>query len=730
MKTRRRGWVLALAWLAPATAAVPRLNAAPAPVAPANATSAYAGSPPAGPPPPTGPAHGGQPPAARPRAGQARVSKPSASRLELAGNQAFVRLQAPSFTRVTARQRMLAYHLAQAAIQLDPIFYDQMAPYGLKAKRLLGALVERPERLPEELRQPILDYAKLFFGNHGNRDSSSARKLLPGLTFEQLARAAEQARAKGARLGTPAALAALLAELQAPLFDPAREAALADPPSGGPRSLLAAFADNFYRGVTLADLKGFSETHPLNSRLVKRGGKLVEEVWRAGTPDGQVPAGLYAAQLAAVNRELEEAARLAEPEQAGVIRALERFYQTGEARDWSDFNLLWLASDPAVDFISGFIACRRDARGIKGSAQMLVAVTDQKLDALLKKLAANAAYFDSKAPWDPRFKSVPPAIPAAPATPIVKAVEAVIASGDWEVGAFDEQLPSEREIRERHGSKSLLISSAAAALAAARGAREAEEFSANAGDAEQSERYGALAESLRAALREVVGRGTGKAGPVHDPAASAREVDSTLELARAELSALWSISDPKLAELGVAEIADPANLGNLSKVAHELYRQLARRGLTTLARYPTGTTADEVHDRAELLAVHYLIAAGVFERLQRDGHQYIAVKDFERAHATVGTLLAEIVRILAEHDLAAGRALIEKYAAHFDPAVRDDVVARYSKLQFPVAFHGIYPDLIPVTDQSGQIIDVELSQPRDFLQQQLYFARRNRTLGF
>ena len=47
--------------------------------------------------------------------------------------------------------------------------------------------------------------------------------------------------------------------------------------------------------MSLADLKGFQEKYPLNSRLVKDAtGKLVEEVYRAGTPDGKVPPGRYA----------------------------------------------------------------------------------------------------------------------------------------------------------------------------------------------------------------------------------------------------------------------------------------------------------------------------------------------------------------------------------------------------------------------------------------------------
>src|SRR5206468_7009016 len=117
-----------------------------------------------------------------------------------------------------------------------------------------------------------------------------------------------------------------LASLQRPLFDPAFEVSITEknPPPG--KDILQASANNYYQGVALADLKGFVERHPLDSRLVKRNGKLVEEVYRAGTPDGKVPPGLYAKQLKAVDRELELAARAADPQQAKVIRALVRFY--------------------------------------------------------------------------------------------------------------------------------------------------------------------------------------------------------------------------------------------------------------------------------------------------------------------------------------------------------------------------------------------------------------------
>ena len=44
-------------------------------------------------------------------------------------------------------------------------------------------------------------------------------------------------------------------------------------------------------------------------------------------------------------------------------------------------------------------------------------------------------------------------------------------------------------------------------------------------------------------------------------------------------------------------------------------------------------------------------------------------------------LLSELMRIKAEGDYAAIKALVDKYGVHFDPKLRDQVVARYAKLE-------------------------------------------------
>jgi len=52
-------------------------------------------------------------------------------------------------------------------------------------------------------------------------------------------------------------------------------------------------------------------------------------------------------------------------------------------------------------------------------------------------------------------------------------------------------------------------------------------------------------------------------------------------------------------------------------------------------------------------------------------------------------LLAELMRIKAEGDYEAIKALVDKYGVHFVPALRDEVLARFQKLNLPTYFAGI-----------------------------------------
>ena len=74
---------------------------------------------------------------------------------------------------------------------------------------------------------------------------------------------------------------------------------------------------------------------------------------------------------------------------------------------------------------------------------------------------------------------------------------------------------------------------------------------------------------------------------------------------------------------------------------------------------------------------------GAIEQLERNGKTYVRVKDYQKMREGVGMLLAELMRIKAEGDYDAIKALVDKYGVHFDPKLRDQVVARYKRSTCP-----------------------------------------------
>jgi dipeptidyl-peptidase-3 len=104
------------------------------------------------------------------------------------------------------------------------------------------------------------------------------------------------------------------------------------------------------------------------------------------------------------------------------------------------------------------------------------------------------------------------------------------------------------------------------------------------------------------------------------------------------------------------------------------------------------------------------------------GKTYVVVKDYRKMRQGVGLLLAELMRIKAEGDYPAIKALIDAYAVHFDPKLRDEVIARYQKLDLPTYWTGINADLHAKFSNDGKVVSVEMSYPRDYVKQQLAYS--------
>ena len=103
--------------------------------------------------------------------------------VESVGTTGFLQLEGDSFNKLTPREQTLAYWLSQASIAIDPIIYDQLSRYGLREKRLLEALVAHPQGAKPEVMAKIVAFTKLFWGNKGNHNETTAQKFLPECCF-------------------------------------------------------------------------------------------------------------------------------------------------------------------------------------------------------------------------------------------------------------------------------------------------------------------------------------------------------------------------------------------------------------------------------------------------------------------------------------------------------------------------------------------------------------------
>lgn len=616
--------------------------------------------------------------------------------VERVDTTAFIQIEAESFRGLTPKQQALAYWLQQASIAIDPIIYDQLSRFGLRQKKVLEAVVSHKDKVDAATYAKVADFTKLFWANKGNRNETTAQKFLPGFTADELKKALDQAGRKD-----------LLPEvdaLNASLFDAAFEPMLtAKSPQGG-QDILQASANNFYSGVTLAELKNFNEKYRLNSRVAKVNGKLVEQIYRATVP------GLYSEYLTRANGHLSKAKTYAEPEQAKVIADLIRFYQTGDYKDWLQFGTDWVQNNATVDFVNGFIEVYRDARGAKATSQSFVSITDEKLSSAMLKIANNAQYFENNAPWIPDYKKqgVKP--------PVAKAVETTIETGDFHVTTIGDNLPNEDEIHAKYGSKSFLFTGSSRALEQATGFSAIEEFGATPEVIARAKKYGTEAGGLMTALHEVIGHGSGKLSPklTKDVGFYLKEYSSALEEGRADLMALWNIFDPKMKELGLV---------SSDEIGRAMYDSAALQMLVQLRRIPKGETIEEDHQRDRQLIARYIMdKTGAIAMEDRNGKSYVVVKDYKKMREGVGMLLAELMRIKAEGDYNAIKSLMDRYGVHFDPKLRDQVVERYRMLDLPTYYAGINADLTAQFDAQGKVVKVEIGYPRDYVKQQLSYS--------
>ncbi len=642
---------------------------------------------------------------------ESRITNPESRKylLERVDDAAVVQLYADGFSALPLREKTLIWHLYQAALAGRDIYYDQKHRDALEMRSILDQIAAHPQGIDAATLAEIQRYTKLFWINNGAYNNLTARKFVVKTTPEAFAAAAHASEKAGATFATRngESLDATLTRLQPMFFDPNVDPIVTNktPPSG--KDILTSSANNLYAGVSMADLKGFTERYGLNARLVTQApGTLVEEVYKID--------GRYATQITAIAKHLEDAIPFADEPMQKALRALIQWYRTGEQKDRENFDIAWVQDKQSpVDTINGFIEVYLDPRGIKGSWEALVFYVNPQKTEVIKKLAENAQWFEDHMPTDAKYHK--PNVSGI----VANAIDVVVEAGDsGPVTPVGINLPNDQRIREEYGSKSVSLANVVEAYEKSTPGTMRGEFAWTPEEVERGTKYAAAADNLHTDMHEVIGHASGQqaVGFKGTPQQAVKEYFSALEEGRADLVGLYFLADPKLVELGIIPAADQ------DAMVRAEYEGYTRNALVQLRRVREGSQIEEDHMRNRQMIIRWLMAnTKAIEERTRDGKKYLVMVDPKAFREGVGRLLAEVQRIKSEGDFAGAKKLFDAYGIHFDPKERDEVVARVDKLNLPSYSGFVMPKLTPVAGADGKITDVAISYPLDLTTQMLEY---------
>ncbi|EHP48159.1 dipeptidyl-peptidase 3 family protein [Odoribacter laneus] len=615
-----------------------------------------------------------------------------------------LRYQVPAFEGLTLKEKLFIYYLSQAALAGRDILWDQNNKYNLRIRRVLEKILRdyRGDRECEEFKAFVLYAKKVFFAN-GIHHHYSMDKFIPVFSKEYF-------RSLLAAVGREKEFEGL----ERILFD--RDYMAKRVVLDGAKDLVKASANNYYSGVTQQEVEDFyklpsgGEGQPisrgLNSTLVKKDGKLVEEVWKIG--------GKYSNEITNIVKALEKAQKFALTEQQReVIRLLIEYYKNGDLAVFDAYSIAWLQEQESpVDFINGFIEVYGDPLAYKASWESVVEIVDAAACERTNKLAENALWFEKNAPIEDRFKKTQVSGITA------RVMQVAMLGGDCHPATpIGINLPNAEWIRERYGSKSVTLDNITYAYhRASQGSGVTAEFAYSEAEKRKAELYGYEGGNLHTDLHECLGHGSGKMMPGVTTEAL-KNYYSTLEEARADLFALYYIADPKLLELGII---------NGPEVAECEYDTYIRNALLTqLTRIKPGDSLEEAHMRNRQLIASWVYEQGkeanVIEKIREQGKTYFVIRDYEALRMLFGKLLAEVQRIKSEGDYPAARDLIETYGVKVEEELHREVLERYRKLNVP-PYAGFINPVYTLVKAGGEITDVRIHYPDNFLEQMLKYG--------
>ncbi len=619
-----------------------------------------------------------------------------------------LRYRIPGWDMIPLQQKELAYYLTMSGLAGRDIMWDQNYRHNLRIRKALEAIVTArsgTDNGPEW--DAFMTYAKQVWFANGIHHHYSNAKFIPAFPRAWFME----------RLSTVGH--ALPEEVVEAMFDPAIDAVKVS--QDAERDLVLGSAINFYgEDVSQKEVEALYASkedrndpepvsHGLNSKVIRSAdGKVTEAVWKVG--------GLYGPALERVVYWLEKARTVAlNPKQEKAIGLLIDYYRTGDLKTWDDFNIAWVEdTESDIDFIHGFVEVYQDPLGMKGSYEVIVQMKDPEASQRMAVLMDYAGWFEENSPISPEHKRKD--VVGITYNFINVVGEAGDASPSTPVGV---NLPNANWIRAKHGSKSVSLGNISEAYEKASGGEMMKEFAFDDAERARSEEHGSLAGKLHTALHEVIGHASG----ITEPGKSQdmlKNYASPLEEARADLVALYYITDPKLQEIGL--VPGP-------EVGLAEYEAYLRNGLMLqLRRLKLGDDVQQAHMRNRQAVSKWVLERGAPADIvtieKHDGKSYVRIHDVQKLRGLFGEMLREVQRIKSQGDYEAAKALIENYGVKVDQEIHAEVLRRSENVKSAPYSGFVNPVLVPVEDANGKITDIRLEDPTDFVEQMLDYGRR------
>ncbi len=620
-----------------------------------------------------------------------------------------IRYEVPGFENLPLNEKLLVYYLAESAKCGRDILFDQNFKYNLTIRRALESIYtsyEGDKECPEF--KAMEKYLKKVWFANGIHHHYSNDKFAPEFSREWFA-----AQLEACKVELPVEKEVVLEAI----FNPSLYASRLNQTEGV--DVIAESAGNYYEGLTQKEVEKFYNTmikkagndpcpisYGLNSKLVKKDGKIYEQTYKVG--------GMYTEALEQVVYWLEKAEAVAEEPLKTTIGLLIKYYKSGDLRDFDAFNVSWVKDVTSnVDFVNGFTEVYGDPLGYKASWESVVNFLDKEACRRTQIISANAQWFEDHSPINPAYRKEEVKGVSA------KVITVAMLGGDcYPTTPIGINLPNADWIRKEHGSKSVTIDNITYAYKqAAQGSGFAEEFVLREEDRARMKEYGKLSDDLHTDLHECLGHGSGQLAP-GTTGTELGVYSSALEETRADLFALYYLGDEKMVEIGLIPSLD---------VAKAQYASYVMNGaMTQLSRIELGKNVEQAHMRNRKLISDWAYDLGkeenVIEWVVENGKRYIVVNDFDKLRAIFGKQLYEIQRIKSEGDFEAGKALIEKYAVKIDPELHKEVLDRYKALNIE-PYGGFVNPEYELVMEGDNIVDVKVSYPANYVEQHLHYSK-------